>query len=98
MITAILWTWATTVIFALLVMSASNFFYGSKMVFKVLRPQGHDGPLEGAAVDFAKEEPYIFLGRRIYAVEVWLTSYPSAVSAAVFPAMVYQTILAWMAV
>ena len=49
---------------------ASNIFYCAYQVFVVLAPNGHIGPLWGAAQDLPTE---LVVKRRLYAIEFWVT-------------------------
>ncbi len=49
---------------------ASNIFYCAYQVFVVLVPEGHVGPLWGAAADLPTD---LVVKRRLYAIEFWVT-------------------------
>ena len=49
----------------------SGALYAGWQVFVVLAPEGHIGPLFGAAVDVPAEQ---LMARRMYALEAWLAS------------------------
>lgn len=87
--------WASLVVLVVTINSTINFLYASKMVFHVMKPPGHSGPLYENAIKFAKTEPEIMINRRIYAVEAWLTSWVAAAGAAMSPWLWYMTFLAW---
>lgn len=89
------WLWASIVIAGLTVNSGINFLYASKMIFEVMRPKDHDGPLHEKAVQFAEQHPEIMMARRAYAIEAWLTSWVAAVGAAFSPWLWYLTYLSW---
>lgn len=54
----------------ILVNFALNIAYGGYQVFFALAPEGHVGPLFGAAV---KMDPELLMIRRMYATEVWIS-------------------------
>lgn len=53
----------------LIVFLAQEVVYAGWQLFVVLAPDGHIGPLWGAARDL---DPQLFLARRLYALEAWL--------------------------
>ena len=59
---------------------ASNIFYCAYQVFVVLAPDGHVGPLWGAASDLPIE---LVVKRRLYAIEFWVTIGAAAIYVAI---------------
>ena len=53
----------------LILFLAEEVVYAGYQLFVVLAPEGHIGPLWGAARDL---DPQLFLARRLYAIEAWL--------------------------
>lgn len=77
--------WASLTVTALTANSVVNFLYASNMVFNVLKPEGHEGPLYDKAVDLIESHPELMLARRLYAIEAWLTSVPAGLGIALVP-------------
>lgn len=87
--------WAAFVLTSLSLNNLINFLYASKMIFEVMRPADHDGPLDKKALQFAKKHPEVMIARRIYAIEACITSGIAGVCGAVAPALWYMTYLSW---
>ncbi len=63
---------------------AINIFYCAYQVFVVLAPDGHIGPLWGAASSLSTE---LVVKRRLYAIEFWVT---------IGAASIYVAITEWL--
>jgi hypothetical protein len=89
------WIWADIMILALTLNSAVGFWYSSDMVFNKLKPEGHSGPLNDAAVNLIKDDPNLMLTRRAYALECWLNGPIAALGTAALPFMITATVVAY---
>ena len=78
---------------ALTINSALGFWYSSNMLFNVMKPTDHSGPLHGSAVQFAEQHPSVMAARRAYALEAWLNGPMAAIGSAILPFMIYSTLL-----